>query len=200
MFDPNHPNSAYAAFIKAVLRGIASGLGVSYNTLANDLEGVNFSSIRTGVLEDREAWKARQVWMIENVVSPIFRRWLRAGLLSGAISMDRGSRLSSANFDKLVAHTFQGRRWPWVDPQKDMNANTMAVAERFRSRSDVIRELGDDPAEVWAEIAAENELLEELGIKPAPVVPGDDPADDEENDDETENENETGDAGEDEKQ
>ena len=36
-FDPSHPNSAFADFEKAVLRGIAGGLGISYTSLANDL-------------------------------------------------------------------------------------------------------------------------------------------------------------------
>lgn len=43
-FNPDYPHNNYDAFIKASLRGIASGLGVSYHSLANDLEGVNFSS------------------------------------------------------------------------------------------------------------------------------------------------------------
>lgn len=183
-YDPNHPSGNYAAFIKAVLRAIASALGISYNTLANDLEGVNFSSIRAGVLEDREAWKARQVWMIEHVVTPIFIRWLRGALLTGSITLPRGLRLSTGNLKKYSAHVFQGRRWPWVDPQKDGNANTNAVNERFRSRSDVIREMGDDPDQVFEEIAAENERLEELGIKPTPTAPVEPAPDDEPDDDE----------------
>ncbi len=48
LFDPTHPTSAFSDFHKAVLRGIASGLGVSYASLASDLENVNYSSIRQG--------------------------------------------------------------------------------------------------------------------------------------------------------
>ena len=170
-FDPQHPNGAYQQFIKAVLRGIAAGLDVSYNTLANDLEGVNFSSIRTGVLEDREAWKARQVFLIQHIVTPMFQRWLEVALLNRAVTLPRGLALPSAGLDRFLEHTFQGRRWAWVDPAKDGAAHTNAVNERFRSRSDIIREMGDDPEQVFAEIAAENELLEELGIKPAAATP-----------------------------
>ncbi len=47
-FDPTHPTSAFADFEKAILRGIAGGLGVSYTSLANDLEGTSYSSIRQG--------------------------------------------------------------------------------------------------------------------------------------------------------
>ena len=39
-WNPDHPVGNYSAFVKSCLRGIAAGLGVSYNMLANDLEGV----------------------------------------------------------------------------------------------------------------------------------------------------------------
>ncbi|MCI0539082.1 MAG: phage portal protein [Verrucomicrobiales bacterium] len=58
-FDPQHPTQAFPFFVKTFLRGIASGLGVSYNTLANELEGVNFSSIRAGVSDEREEIRFR---------------------------------------------------------------------------------------------------------------------------------------------
>jgi len=47
--DSDYPHQMYSAFVKAHLQGIASGLGISYHALANDLEGVNYSSIRAGV-------------------------------------------------------------------------------------------------------------------------------------------------------
>jgi lambda family phage portal protein len=49
-FDPDYPHAQFGTFVKACLRGIAAGIGVDYNTLANDLEGVNYSSIRSGTL------------------------------------------------------------------------------------------------------------------------------------------------------
>ena len=38
--------TAFADFHASVLRSVASGLGISYVTLANNLEGVSYSSIR----------------------------------------------------------------------------------------------------------------------------------------------------------
>ena len=43
-FDPDHPTSQFESFVKSILRQIASGLNVPYNELANDLEGVSYSS------------------------------------------------------------------------------------------------------------------------------------------------------------
>ena len=52
----------------------------------------------------------------------------------------------------------------WVDPVKDVNSATISVQNGFRSRSDVIREQGRDPDEVWEEIQKENDTLRAKGI------------------------------------
>jgi lambda family phage portal protein len=165
------PNSTdYAVFIKACLRGIASGLGISYNTISNDLEGVNFSSIRTGVLEDRESWKCLQECMIEEFIAPVFAEWLKCASLAGAIRIKGQAISPDKAMDRFSAVTWQPRRWSWVDPVKDANASLMLIKANIRSTSDVIRETGKDPDEVFAEIAREKEKMKELGISPAEVV------------------------------
>ncbi len=165
-WDPAHPTTAYKDYVKGVLRGIASGLGIDYNTLANDLEGVNFSSLRGGVLESRELWKCFQDWMITHIMNDVFERWLTESLLNNAITMPNGTPFSSANLPRYMDYHFQGRRWAWVDPKKDIETATIAVNERFRSRSDIIREQGGDPEQVWEEIKRETKLLETMGITP----------------------------------
>src|ERR1051326_4179110 len=46
-FDPKSDDGNFATFCKQVLRGIAAGLGIGYNLLTGDLEGVNYSSLRS---------------------------------------------------------------------------------------------------------------------------------------------------------
>jgi len=55
--NPTHPGQNLPGFLKAIARSVASGLEVSYNEFANDLEGVNFSSLRAGTLSERDGWK-----------------------------------------------------------------------------------------------------------------------------------------------
>jgi len=80
----------------------------------------------------------------------------------------------------MLAH-YQGRRWAWVDPQKDGNANKLAIDNRLKSRSQIMRESGDDPESVWREIQHEEEIMRELGIQPIPentVIVNEDQEDD----------------------
>lgn len=172
-FDPKYPDQQFELFVKQILRGISAGLGLSYYVLANDLEGVNYTSSRTGALEDREIYKALQDFLIENVMIVITERWLKFALLTGAITNDAGIPLPLSKLTKYQAFKFQGRRWAWVDPMKDNQANVLAIDNKLTSRAQVIRETGRDPDEVWAEIEAEEKRLGISGNKapsaPAPI-------------------------------
>lgn len=162
-WDPQHPNSAYDTFVKAALRGISSGLGVSYNSLGNDLEGVNFSSLRQGALEERATWMMLQDWMIETFMMPLYEKWLKSALQHGALTVT-GAALKPERFQKYMNVSWQARRWGWVDPTKEMDAYQVAIDLGIKSRSEIIREQGRDPADVWQEIAKEREEMTALGI------------------------------------
>ena len=166
-WEPDYPHQNYADFIRARIRRIGAGLNISYHTLANDLTEVNFSSIRAGVLDDRENYKATQTWWIDHFERPIFLRWLEIKLLTGTlVDPFSGKPLPFAKLKKFSRHEFRGRRWPWVDPLKDVQADVMAINNRLKSREDVIAESGEgDFDETIAKIAKENQQAENLGVE-----------------------------------
>ncbi|USZ80533.1 portal protein [Serratia phage MQ-4] len=151
-FDHQYPNGEYAIFIKSMLRGMASGGGVAYNTLANDLEGVNFSSIRQGALDEREHWKELQEWLIECLCQPVFEAWLPRALLSRKITVN-GRSLRPERIDRYSVVEWQGRRWQWIDPSADVKAAVASKNNMLASAGQIIRESGRDPDSVWIEAA-----------------------------------------------
>jgi lambda family phage portal protein len=163
-----YPNDVYDKFVKAALRRVASGLGVAFHALGNDLTEVSFSSIRSGTLDERDAWMEIQDWFIDALVSPVFLDWLQTSLLMGAIKLKGGSPLPATKFEKFSQHNFQGRRWNWVDPQADLEAAVLAVNNGFKSRTQIISEQGLDRDTVWRQLAAEQKQIETLGLKLAP--------------------------------
>ena len=172
VFDPSHDGASYDAFVKSALKSISAGLGVSYHSLANDLEGVNYSSGRLGALEDRDNYMFLQDWFINCFIEPVFREWVESAVLRGQINIPSGGTLRLGDIDRYKDANFQARRWLWVDPQKDMTANEKAVALGLTSRAAIIREQGRDPEDVFREIAEENKRLEELGISQQPAQAG----------------------------
>lgn len=151
--DSKYPDQVFAGFTKSFLRRISSGLNVAYNSLANDLEGVSFSSIRSGVLEERDQWMMLQGWFIESFLEPVFEEWLGYALLNGAIIQTGGSALPASKREKFSAHVWQGRRWSWVDPLKDIEASVAAINNGLNSPQNIIASLGMDAEDVLTDIA-----------------------------------------------
>ena len=157
-FDADHPSTAFDAFMKAVLKGAAAGLNVQYSSLSADLREANYSSLRQGLLEERDHWMTIQSFVAEHLLSPIYETWLNWAMVSGQL------RLPPRKADKFSRVMWQGRRWPWVDPQKDLNANKTAVELGIKSRTMIAAEQGRDIEDVFAEIQRETQLAEQYGI------------------------------------
>lgn len=160
--DSSYPHQMYSSFVKAHLQGIASGLGISYHSLSNDLEGVNYSSIRAGVLEDREVFKGLQNWFVRSLIQPVYEEWITLQVMAQRIRI--GTRPLSKPVEEYYPAHYQARRWAWVDPAKDGMANQLAIDNFTRSRSAIIRDQGDDPETVFREINAERQMMESLGL------------------------------------
>lgn len=165
----NHSNWSWpageqAVFSKSMLRGASTGLGVMYNSWTNDLEGVNFSSIRSGVLDERENWKDLQEWLIETLAERVFQGWLPRALLTGRIKLPNGATLPAAKLDKFRQVQWQARRWQWVDPSKDVKAAIDSKNNIISSPGELIREKGRDPTTVWREFARDIEEMKAAGI------------------------------------
>ena len=164
-YDPSSPNTEFSNFRKAILRGVAAGLVTSYNSLACDLEGVNYSSLRTAALSERDIWKLLQGLFIMKVEQRIFSRWLKMALLAKAI------KLPAEKFDKFNRPKFVGRRWAWVDPEKDIKAAVMAINNRLTSRTAIVKEEGEDFEKIIDEVADEESYAESAGVDLPPVDP-----------------------------
>jgi len=184
MFDPDHPNTGYAEFEGAMLRGIASGLNVSYASLSSDLSSVNYSSIRQGALDERDGYRALHMFMIEHFMEPVFRAWLSSAMDFGGVP------LPSNKYDKFSDNAqFRGRGWNWVDPLKEINAAVVGLQNGILSMQDVAANYGRDVEETFSQIARDQEMAEQFGLSMAfqpfgqkfpadPIVEGGDQGDD----------------------
>lgn len=181
-FSPQYPQGEFAPFVKVMNRNFATGGGVSYHSLSGDLEGVNFSSIRHGTLEEREGFKERQEWLREGFHERVFEVVFPRLLLAGLVKDDKGVSLPAARRADLMACRWQPRRWTWIDPQADVNAAEKWKNNLLESPSQLIREEGRDPDQVFVEIGQDIQAMLSAGIPmeviaasmgrpPAPAAP-----------------------------
>jgi lambda family phage portal protein len=159
-FDPTHPSGNFGPFVKATLRGIASGLGVSYNSLASDLEGVNLSSIRAGLIEEREHWRAIQRELGEQFLDKVFPSWLDMAFLVGALDP-----LPARKYEKFCAPVWHFRGWMLLDPESDTNAAILAINAGLKTRTAVLAEQGKDLGDVLEQLKSEQDLIKQYGVE-----------------------------------
>lgn len=179
-WNPKYPDAAIGPFVKALLRGVSVGLDVAYHNLSGDMEGVNYSSARIAELDERDCWETLQDYFIEHLMEPMYAEWRSMAALTGALPVQYAAQA------KYAQVRFQGRRWQWVDPLKETQSGVAAIEARLKSRTQIAAEQGDDFEEVVAELASEQQLMEEYGLKnpapaaapAAPAEPNDDPASD----------------------
>lgn len=164
-WNPKFPDAAVEPFIRACLRGVAAGLGVAYHNLANDLENVNYSSARIGELDERDAWMTLQNFITEHLHQPLFEDWLQVQVLAGKLRFDPG------RLDKYKDVHWQGRRWAWVDPLKEVGASIEAINAKLKSRTRIASEGGEDLEETFEEIQQEQVLAASMNISLDPVAP-----------------------------
>ncbi len=179
MFDPQHPSGNFPPFTKQMLRGMASGLGISYNSLASDLESVNYSSIRSGTLEERDNWKEKQATFTEDFCDPVYEGFLLMWLVLP------GTQYGILDLERFLnAAKWTARSWDWVDPLKDQKANTEGLRTGTITYTEILAEQGKDFEEHIEVLKHEQEVLKEAGLefdlkgKPAAAKKADDPDDD----------------------
>jgi lambda family phage portal protein len=158
-FESAWPNIEAGSYVKQQVRGFAAGRGVSYVSLGNDLEAVNYSSAQVGILAEREHHKKTQTRL---------RDWLHREVFNAALPylvLATPGLKTSRLAEYRTAATWQARRWAPLDPYKAAKANELNLALRLTSRARLQRQQGDDTDEVREEIAAEELLY-------GPVTPG----------------------------
>lgn len=158
-FSPEHPVTAFKDFVSAALKGIASGLNVAHATLSSDLTEVNYGSIRAGLIEERDHWRSLQCFLQESFCQPVYERWLKSALLAGAID------IPPAKVAKASRPVWRARGFAWVDPEKDINATILAIQNGLKTRTDACAENGEDLEENLYQLAAEQQMIDSLGVK-----------------------------------
>jgi len=133
--------TSYDPFMRAGLRAIAAGLGITYEAFTGDLTGINYTGFRAGRVEmDRnvETWQKRI--LIEQFCDGVSRWFSEAWRLDPRNETVEGWTL-----------IWTPPKKPMVDPTKEIPAAIKEIDAGLTSRQRKQRELGLDPDVVAAE-------------------------------------------------
>jgi lambda family phage portal protein len=158
--DLNAPDGQLEPFTRSMLRAVAAGVGVSFESISKNFSESNYSSSRLSLLEERDTYKVLQRFFIENFHQIVYENWLEMAVLSGVLNLPA----YETNPDRYRASRWIPRSWEWVDPQKEVNAYKDAVRCGFKTLGQVISEQGGDLDDVLVARQAELAMLDEMDI------------------------------------
>ena len=133
------PNNNLIEFLADQHRRIAAGTGASASSISKRYDGT-YSAQRQELVESQPGYTRLRNYFICKFVQPIYERFLFWAVEAGQLNVSREVRPQT-----WMRADFRAPGMPWIDPQKEANANETAVKNGFKSRQMVIREMGYDP-------------------------------------------------------
>lgn len=149
----NPPQSSdHQSFCATSLRGVAAGLGVTYEDLTGDYSQVNYSSSRMARLAHmRDVFDWQWNMIIPQFCAPAWM-WMLDALLLAGVDLEE----SPAEWTPPPPLM--------IDPDKEGGAASKNVRAGLMTHDQMIREQGYDPDTFWKEYAAALKRLDDLGI------------------------------------
>ncbi len=156
--NPSNPGGDATTYIKLQQRLIGAGQGISYEATSRDMSETNYSSARQGLIED-EATYAEEIELLkENVLDEIYETFVISVYLAGLIDMPDFWN----NKQYYFWHEWIQKPRKWIDPQKEANANKIALQTGQKTYKQIAAENGKDWQEQIDEMA---EVLEYARLK-----------------------------------
>jgi lambda family phage portal protein len=155
--SPADVGGGYEAFQYRTLLSIAASVGLPYHLVTGDVRQANYSSLRAELVEFRRRVGQLQHGVVAHqLCRPIWRRWLEAATLSGALDLE--------DLNTALPVQWIPPRWDWVDPLKDIQAQLLAIEAGLLSRRKAVEATGYDIEEIDRENAADRDRAEGLGL------------------------------------
>lgn len=162
-----HPTTTYEVFVRALLREIFRCLMVPTNIGLGDSSAYNFSSARLDHLIYREAVGVERDDCEREVLEPLFSEWLSEATRIRGLLPD-----GTAPLPENLPHEWRWPGWAYMDPQVEAQADTERLANGTATLAEICAERGGDWQEKIrqrvTEKAFEQQVMQELGVKPEP--------------------------------
>jgi lambda family phage portal protein len=143
-------------FGKLTLQSIAAGMGLPDWMLTGNVSQVNYSTARAAMIQLRTRVEAIQFnTLLPLLIRPIYERVITSAILSGKLDVELSDALAFDMYPSKMAH---------LDPSKEAEGEKIAVESGFKSRRQVVAELGYSVEDIDLQIFADREREKLLGL------------------------------------
>lgn len=150
----DRPNTNLGQFRDDQMRAGAAGTGTNYSSISKNYNGT-YSAQRQEMVESRPAYQRMSNYFIAKQMMPIWKNFVDMATTAGLVRVPNNVDQAS-----LYMPQMRGPGMPWIDPKKEVEADVLAINNHIKSRPQVIRERGGDPAMVDKEIEKDNLMVE----------------------------------------
>ena len=140
------PGTMFDPFIMRMLSFIGRPLCMPLMLMTLDFSGATFMNARFAYGECRDNWEVEQEIMIKGHASRAWRWWVER-----KINEQKLTRRDDAS-----RHEVQCRKWPYVDPFREAQADSMQLENETTNRMKICARQGEDYADVKTQLDVEN--------------------------------------------
>ncbi|MCU7836517.1 MAG: phage portal protein [gamma proteobacterium symbiont of Taylorina sp.] len=148
----NRPSGLLGDFRNAMLKMVSAGTNAGYSTISKNYDGT-YSAQRQELVEQKGVYDILIEEFNSGWTMPRWINIIRAILLSGY------QLPPETDMETIFDVHFQNPPVPWIDPKKEADGNRELNKLKVKTRSKIIRELGENPDDVMDEILKEDEKM-----------------------------------------
>lgn len=137
--NPTGQSADATSFTKLQQRLIGAGQGISYEATARDMSESTYSSARQGMIEDDLTYGEEKELLIE-VLDEIYETFVISAWLCGQLKISD----FWDNKNQYLDHDWTQEPKAWIDPQKESNANRIALNTGQKTFKQIAAENGKD--------------------------------------------------------
>ncbi len=165
--NPTGQGADATSFTKLQQRLVGAGQGISYEATSRDMSEATYSSARQGMIEDDLTYGEEKELLLE-VLDEIYETFIISAVLCGALSIPRFWEEK----ERYLAHEWTQEPRPWIDPQKESNADSVALRTGQKTYKQIAAENGRDWRDQIDDMAEVLEYGREKGVDMENIIFG----------------------------
>lgn len=161
----SRPAAAFDAFEGAILRNLATSLGLSFETVSGDYRGSSYSSARQALIGEWRTIERRRLDFGVGVCTPVYVALLEEMIDRGDVPMPVGAPEFIDIRAELCRCHWIGPGRGWIDPGKEIDAAKARIAAGLSTLEAESEDIaGADWQETLDQLQLEKQELEDRGL------------------------------------
>lgn len=157
--------SEFDVFEHAVLRSVASAVGMTAEEVSRDYSKINYSSARAAMLSAWKTLQRRREEFAQGFATPLYGAWLEEAVALGRVPTPAGAPEFADWRSAYARCRWIGPGRGWVDPMKERQGEVLGLDAGFSTLQSVCAEIGGaDYRDVLEQRAREVAEMNRLGL------------------------------------